>query len=92
METSRLHAVVRGDVQGVGFRWFVQRVAGAHGVQGWVANRPDGSVECVAEGPRQDLERLLEALRRGPGGAQVEIVEAGWEKPQGDFQGFSIVG
>jgi acylphosphatase len=92
METTRLHAVVRGDVQGVGFRWFVQRVAVANGVQGWVANRPDGSVECLAEGPRQDLQRLLEALRRGPGGAQVEMVDASWEKPRGEFRGFAIVG
>ena len=48
---ERLHAVVRGTVQGVGFRWFVQRVAARMELQGWVANRSDRSVEVVAEGP-----------------------------------------
>ena len=52
----RLDATVRGRVQGVGFRWFVLREAMALRLDGWVANTPEGSVQCVAEGLRPDLE------------------------------------
>jgi acylphosphatase len=90
--SSRLHTTVRGDVQGVGFRWFVQRQADQLGLVGWVANRPDGSVEAVAEGPRDRLDQLLEALRRGPTGAVVDDVGAEFETPLGDLSGFRIRG
>lgn len=89
---ARLRARVRGDVQGVGFRFFVARRANAAGLRGWAANRPDGSVEVLAEGRRADLESLLSDLRRGPPGAQVNEVEAAWERGQGDLRGFSIAG
>jgi acylphosphatase len=89
---GRLHATVHGDVQGVGFRWFVQRRAAQLGLAGWVANRPDGTVEVVAEGPRDSLDQLLEALRRGPSGAAVPDVNAEFETPRGDLDGFQIRG
>lgn len=89
---ARVRAVVRGDVQGVGFRFFVIRQTQAAGLRGWVANRPDGSVECVAEGPRSSLEALVSALRRGPMGARVVAVETEWEPPRGDLHGFTIRG
>ncbi|TMG57453.1 MAG: acylphosphatase, partial [Chloroflexi bacterium] len=57
-EVERLHAVVRGDVQGVGFRYYVQRKARQLGLPGWVRNNDDGSVELVAEGERDALEQL----------------------------------
>jgi acylphosphatase len=67
--------LVRGVVQGVGFRWFVLREAHRLDVRGWVSNMPDGSVEVVAEGPSGSLAQLLQALARGPGAAEVSGVE-----------------
>ena len=52
-EKARVRATVHGDVQGVGFRYFVQRCAWEEQLAGWVRNRPDGAVECVAQGPRE---------------------------------------
>jgi acylphosphatase len=85
-----LHAVVHGDVQGVGFRYFVLRRARESKLAGWVRNRPDGTVECVAQGQRPALERLLEDLRRGPGMAEVQSVDADWQPPAGDLDGFTV--
>jgi acylphosphatase len=88
--TQRLDAVVHGRVQGVGFRFFVLRVAGGLPVSGWVANESDGSVRCVAEGSRSDLERLLDALREGPAGAVVTNVSEQWTPATGRMTGFSV--
>jgi acylphosphatase len=73
---ARLEATVRGRVQGVGFRYFVVRLAMELGVVGWVANAPDGSVVLVAEGPADVLDELEAGLRAGPTGAVVEAVDA----------------
>jgi len=86
----RLHAVVRGQVQGVGFRYFVLRRARAAGLRGWVRNRADGSVECLAEGPRAPVERLLDELREGPRAAEVQDVEAAWQPAGGDLPDFGV--
>ena len=64
-QAERLEATVIGAVQGVGFRWFVLQAAGRLELRGWVANRADGAVVCVAEGPRPALDTLLIALARG---------------------------
>jgi acylphosphatase len=72
-------------VQGVGFRWFVIQRARRAGLRGWVRNRLDGAVECLAEGPRPALERLLEDLREGPGPALVSGVETEWQPATGDL-------
>ncbi len=86
----RLRAIVRGGVQGVGFRYFVlDRVSGT-GLRGWVRNRADGNVECVAEGPRPLLERLLQDLRRGPHSARVGDVEVDWGPARGDLPAFRV--
>ena len=71
-EMARLEAGVRGRVHGVGFRYFVAVRATHLGLTGFVANDQDGSVHIVAEGPRADLEVLLEALHEGPASAIVE--------------------
>ena len=84
-----LHAVVLGDVQGVGFRYFVQRRAEEMGLAGWVRNLPDGSVEVVAEGSRAALGRLLELLGKGPGIAGVDRVDAVWGSETG-IKGFAV--
>jgi acylphosphatase len=86
----RLKAVIHGDVQGVGFRYFVQERARDLGLKGWVRNRGDGSVECVAEGPDDRLRKLLGELKRGPSAASVDEVEASWTEAVGDVPAFSI--
>lgn len=86
----RLVAIVRGRVQGVGYRWFVQREASRLQLDGWVANRPDGGVEVVAEGRPDGLVSLVEALWDGPAGADVRGVEVGHEPARGGLSGFSI--
>jgi acylphosphatase len=90
VQQARLHAIVRGDVQGVGYRFFARREAAARGLRGWVRNRADGSVELVAEGPRPALEAFAEALRRGPPAADVEEVDCAWEAASGGFGEFAI--
>jgi acylphosphatase len=87
---ERLEAVVRGDVQGVGFRWFVRRAAGDLDLKGWVANEPDGSVRVVAEGRAVALDQLVGRLRTGPPGAAVEDVRVERGSPVGRFDGFTI--
>lgn len=87
---ARIEAVVRGDVQGVGFRWFVSNAAERLGVTGWVANSPDRSVRVVAEGPSADLDRLVDALRSGPPGASVADVQVDRPAPTGEFTSFTI--
>jgi acylphosphatase len=87
---ERLEVTVIGAVQGVGYRWFVMQAAGGLGLRGWVANRADGAVVCVAEGPRPALEALLTALARGPISAQVDRVIPAWMPPTGRFERFQI--
>ena len=88
----RLHAVARGGVQGVGFRYFVVRGAQALGVTGYAYNLPDGrAVEVVAEGERDGLEKLLDRLRTGPAGATVQDVGVNWQQATGEFADFRIV-
>ena len=64
--------IVRGRVQGVGFRWFVEREAHILGISGWVRNNPDGSVEILAMGSRDQLVMLRSRLREGPRAARVD--------------------
>jgi acylphosphatase len=71
----RLHLLVRGRVQGVGFRWYVRELARKLGLSGWVRNCPDGAVEIAAEGSEESLQRLQRELRIGPPGAVVSSVE-----------------
>jgi acylphosphatase len=86
--TVRLTAAVSGRVQGVGFRYFVRRRAEPLGLVGTATNRPNGSVEVVAEGPRDACERLLAALRSDDPPGFVGRVEATWSEPTGEFAGF----
>ncbi len=89
-ETARLHAIVEGNVQGVGFRYFVQETANSLFLAGWVRNRFDGSVEVTAEGERRDLEKLLHALRRGPRPYTTVNVIPQWDPATGEFRSFQI--
>lgn len=87
----RLHAVVEGRVQGVGFRYFVLEKAQLLGVTGWVRNRWDDTVEVTAEGERQTLEKLLAHLQRGPRSSMVTTVKTAWQEATGEFMRFGIL-
>lgn len=87
---ERLHAIVEGNVQGVGFRYFVQENASSLYLTGWVRNRWNGTVELIAEGERQDLEKLLRALRRGPRPYTTMNVHAEWHPASSEFPTFQI--
>ena len=67
--------VIRGHVQGVGFRWYVSRTAGSLGLRGWVRNLSDGSVEVVVEGAAENLHVIRQVIGRGPAGAIVDGVD-----------------
>ena len=69
------HVRVRGRVQGVGFRMFVEDAAAMHGVNGWVRNRRDGSVEAVFAGALDAVRAVVETCRRGPRGGFVEALD-----------------
>ena len=88
---ERRHVIVYGYVQGVGFRFAVERAARSRDVSGWVRNRPDGAVEAVFEGEPDDVEALVELCRRGPRGAEVERVDVETESPDG-LAGFRVTG
>ncbi len=91
MEIVRAHLRIYGRVQGVGFRWSMQREARKLGVSGWVRNLPDGSVEAVIEGERERVEALIGWAHQGPIFARVTRVEMKWEEPRGE-KGFRVVG
>jgi acylphosphatase len=90
-EMTRLHARLGGRVQGVGFRYFVRESAKQLGVLGWVRNLADGRVELIAEADREDLELLVEQLRKGPPGSKVSDVDLQWMAASGEFADFAIV-
>ena len=88
--TVAYHILVKGRVQGVGFRYSTRQAAGRFGVKGWVRNTPDGSVEVVCEGPRDKVEKLLKWLHSGPPGSYVAGIETTHLKPQGVFRSFTV--
>ncbi|HDH44376.1 MAG TPA: acylphosphatase [Thermococcus sp.] len=91
MEIVRAHLKIYGRVQGVGFRWSMQREAKKLGVNGWVRNLPNGSVEAVIEGEKERVEALIGWAHQGPAWARVTRVEISWKPPKGE-RGFRVVG
>ncbi len=89
-ELYRLHAYVKGRVQGVSFRYFVLQSAEGLDLTGWVRNLRDGRVEVLAEGAHEDLSRLLAALRKGPISADVRDVDVEFKEGKGEFEGFRV--
>ena len=89
-DQAHLQAVVRGLVQGVGFRWGVVTLAGELGISGRVSNQRDGTVLVMAEGCRSRLEELAAWLSRGPRHATVMGVELEWSAPRGRWTDFAI--
>jgi acylphosphatase len=88
------HFLVKGRVQGVGFRWFVQREAAELGLRGWVRNTDDGHVEVLAAGLPEQMQELVLALHRGTRGSRVDKVEVHplAESEGDDLQSFQIEG
>lgn len=86
----RVHLVIHGRVQGVGFRAFVLREARTLDLAGDVRNRPDGAVEVSAEGDAEPLSKLVDAVRRGPVAARVSDVDVSWSEATGRGRGFTI--
>ncbi len=86
---ERKHIQIYGFVQGVGFRFGVERAARSRGVAGWVRNCPDGTVEAVFEGGVEVVDALVDFCRQGPRGADVERVDVVEESPEG-LSGFQI--
>lgn len=91
-DIRRVRVIVHGLVQGVGFRAWTQRQAGTHGLDGWVRNWRDATVEAVFAGPGAAVAAMLTACERGPRGSRVERVEvseAGEDAPV-PGRGFSV--
>jgi acylphosphatase len=86
---QRLRAVVRGEVQGVGYRWAVQRQANRLGLTGYAENLPDGSVRVEAEGAPARLDELEAFLRGGPRFAEVARLDSERVAATGEFRGFA---
>ncbi len=89
-EKVRVRAVVEGRVQGVFFRYSACEQADRLGVTGWVMNRPDGTVELVAEGPKEAVDDLVKWCRHGPPGAHVTNVRVAHQPYSGEFQAFDV--
>lgn len=88
---KRVHLVISGDVVGVGFRSWSRGFAQNLGLTGWVKNREDDTVELVAEGSKDALEKLVNACQKGPDVAWVSRVDADWQKATGEFVTFTVV-
>jgi acylphosphatase len=87
---ARLHATVKGMVQGVGFRYWTRGEADRLGLVGTAGNKLDGTVEIVAEGNLEDVEQFLRWLQSGDTPGRVEGVEATIGPPTGEFKRFSV--
>lgn len=90
MNRIRVKLTVRGQVQGVGFRYFTRRTAETLQLTGWVRNCADGSVEAVLEGAEDSVNAALEYLRQGPEGGYVDTLHCEKLPYQGDFDGFEV--
>ena len=90
-KSVRAHVWVKGRVQGVGFRAHVEYSARKMGgLTGWVRNVGYDTVEAIAEGQRANVERLIEIIKDGPGGARVEESKVEWEEATGEFERFGV--
>jgi acylphosphatase len=89
-ELQRVHIWVRGRVQGVGFRSFIQQSGSLLGLTGWVRNVGRNQVEMLAEGQRQVLEKFIEIAKTGPRVSHVDEARVEWETPLGEFKDFGV--
>lgn len=90
-EKSKVHIIVSGRVQGVFFRDFTRQQASGFGLTGWVKNMLEGKVEIVAEGDKDKLLQLIEAVKVGPSSAKVKDCQIKWLEFSGEFRDFEII-
>lgn len=90
MDKVQTRVRIEGLVQGVNYRYSTRQKAQELGVNGWVRNLADGSVECLLVGERDKVEALIRWCHQGPPGARVKKVTTRWEEYRGDVEGFSI--
>jgi len=88
---KRVHLIISGYVQGIGFRAWFARSARQLQVTGWVKNREDGTVEAVCDGPPEELKKILEVARTGPETSWVDDVVIEWLEPSELFHEFKIM-
>ena len=89
-ENLRAHVMIKGKVQGVCFRMETKRAAQNFGVNGWVRNNPDGSVEGVYEGNAESVNKLLNWSKKGPAIARVDDLKIDMQEFKNDFNSFEI--
>ena len=89
-EKARVHLIISGRVQGVCFRAETQRAAKTFGVSGWVRNKPDGTVEAIAQGAKTDVISLINWCKTGPPLSDVEKVDVTWQACHGESSEFDI--
>ena len=87
---KRAQIIITGRVQGVFFRDYTRKNTIKLGLNGWVKNLADGNVEAVVEGEEDRIEKLIELLKKGPPAARVKGVYVTWQKPENEFNDFSI--
>jgi acylphosphatase len=90
IDSERIHVIVRGMVQGVNFRAYTFRAARVLGLTGWVRNKPDRTVEVQAEGPREQLQALIDFLHVGSPSASVSAVEVTWMEASQESDSFEV--
>jgi acylphosphatase len=90
-DNQRMHVIIKGIVQGVGFRFFVYQHGNLLKLRGWVRNRINGDVEVQAEGSRKDLDYFLEKIKEGPEMSQVIETTIDWQLYKGDLPVFTVL-
>lgn len=88
---KQAHCFISGFVQGVGFRHFVRSKAKELRLTGWVKNLPDGFVETVFQGPKENIEKLIKLCKKGPFLSEVENIDVQWENEEERFTSFEII-
>jgi len=91
MEVRRLHLIISGRVQGVGFRYFTYLTGTNLHLHGWVRNRTNGDVEVLAEGHQDNLDTFIQEIKKGPQLAQVIDLDMKWGEAQEDLPPFTIL-
>ncbi|PLY03280.1 MAG: acylphosphatase [Desulfuromonas sp.] len=90
MSQVRATLRIRGMVQGVSYRYYTAQTAQALNLTGWVRNLPSGEVEAILEGPRSDIQKMIEWCHEGPPAARVDEVSIDWEDGRHEFSDFTI--
>lgn len=90
MAERELRIAVYGRVQGINFRYYAKKYCITEGINGYVANKEDGSVEIVAQASEEKLKKLLEWVRKSPGFSKVEKIDAEWKVAGKKYEGFEI--